>query len=175
MKWLHALDEGLMRVLRWFVTTLCVGIALILLVRVVVRFTPLTLPLSWTDEVVEWMMAWMIFTAATVILRNGDHFRIDLLQTRLGDRPATHIVNLGITALSFLFFLSLLYYSILLVIGATQFSPILKVSTRVPYLSIPVNCALMLCYLVRDFAREALALKAGRARQPADAPRQPAG
>ena len=159
MKLLAQLDRWLARVLKVFVVALCSAIALILLVRVIVRFTPITLQLSWTDEVVEWMMAWMIFSTATLIMRNGDHFRVDLLQVKLEGKTAGHILNLAISLLGFLFFLSLLYYSIRLVISAAQISPILKVSTRLPYLSIPVNCFLILLYQIRDFVVEARKLK----------------
>lgn len=155
MKILQKMDLWLMRVLKGLMVALCAGIAFILLTRVVVRFTPITLQLSWTDEVVEWMMAWMIFSSATVIMRNGDHFRVDLLQVRLEGKTSGHLLNMAISLLGFLFFLALLYYSIRLVVCATQFSPILKVSTRVPYMSIPVNCFLILLYLIRDFVVEA--------------------
>ena len=79
MKILEKIDGIVAGVLKVFVTALCVGIAIILFVRVIIRFTPLMIPLSWTDEVVEWMMAWMIFTTATLIMRSGEHFRVDLL------------------------------------------------------------------------------------------------
>jgi len=58
-----------------------------------------------------------------------------------------------------MFFASLLYYSIRLTVGAIWFSPILKVSIRVPYLSIPVNCVLILFYLLRDLVAGINALK----------------
>jgi len=159
VKILKKMDELLMLILKWFIITLCVGIALILLVRVIVRFTPITLQMSWSDEVVEWMMAWMIFTAATIIMRNGEHFRVDLLQTKLEGKTAGYILSMAISLLGILFFVTLLYYSILLVKSAEWFSPILKVSTRVPYMSIPVNCFLIVLYLIRDFIKEALQLR----------------
>jgi TRAP-type C4-dicarboxylate transport system permease small subunit len=150
LKVLKKTDEILARILRGFVTGLFVGLGLVLFLRVLIRFTPLHISLSWTDEVVEWMMAWMIFTAATLIMRSGDHFRVDLLQTKYEGRAWVNVLNVFISLLGLLFFASLLYYSIRLTAGATWFSPILKVSTRVPYLSIPVNCVLILFYLLRD-------------------------
>ncbi len=153
MQALQKVDAILAKVLRWFVIALCVGIALILFLRVLIRFTPLLIPLSWTDEVVEWMMAWMIFTTATLITRDGGHFRVDLLQAKYAGKKRVDALNLFISVLGIVFFAALLVYSIRLVAGAT-FSPILKVSMGVPYASIPVNCALMLVYLLRDFVRD---------------------
>ncbi len=152
MKTLKRTDQLLARVLKSFVTMLCIGIALILFVRVVIRFTPLHISLSWTDEIVEWMMAWMIFTSATLIFRTGDHFRVDLLQTKFCGKAWVNVLNMIISLMGIAFFAALLNYSIMLVISATSFSPILKVSTRLPYASIPVNCALILLYLIRDFS-----------------------
>jgi len=151
LKALKKIDDILSKVLQWFVIGLFVGLGVVLFLRVIIRFTPLHISLSWTDEVVEWMMAWMIFTAATLIMRSSDHFRVDLLQTKYEGRTWVKVLNICISLLGLLFFISLLYYSIRLTAGATWFSPILKVSTRVPYLSIPVNCVLMLFYLLRDF------------------------
>ena len=168
MKALKRADEILAKVLKWFVILLCIGIALILFVRVIVRFTPLLVPLSWSDEVVEWMMAWMIFTAATLIFRDGDHFRVDLLQTKFRGKAWVNILNLFISLMGIVFFAALLYYSTRLVITATQFSPILKVSTRLPYASIPVNCALILMYLIRDAASELRSLIKRRSQVPSE-------
>lgn len=150
MNALRKIDEAVAAVLKYFVTALCVGIALILFVRVIIRFTPLTLSLSWTDEVVEWMMAWMIFTTSSLIMRNGEHFRVDLLETKLKGTVWLKLLNLFITVISIVFFVVLLYYSMDLVIKTNQFSPILKVTTKLPYSSIPANCALILLYEIRN-------------------------
>lgn len=159
MNGLEKFDKSFTQILKVFVTALCISIALILFVRVLIRFTPLHFPMSWTDEVVEWCMAWMIFTASSVIFHDRAHFCVDLLQTKLKGTRSAVILDLGITLLGIVFFAALLYYSIELVIGATQFSPILKVSMRIPYASIPVNCVIILCYLVRDLVRDNRKLK----------------
>lgn len=150
MVWLKKADELLAKILKVLVVLMCSGIAVILLVRVIIRFTPLLIPLSWTDEVVEFLMAWMIFTASTLITRDGNHFKVDILQTKFKDKRWMNIVNVLISVLGAVFIASLLYYSAILVYKAVQFTPILKVSTRWLYLSIPVNCALMLLYYIRD-------------------------
>ena len=158
MKALKVIDKLLAKVLKWFVTALCIGIAIVLLIRVIIRFTPIQISLSWSDEVVEWMMAWMIFTASTLIFRSGDHFRVDLMQTKFKGKAWVKVLNMMISLMGIAFFAALMYYSILLVISASWFSPILKVSTRLPYMSIPVNCALILLYLIRDIVTELASL-----------------
>lgn len=154
MEWLKKADDLFAKILKMLVTLMCCGIAIILFVRVIIRFTPLLIPLSWTDEVVEFLMAWMIFTASTLIMRDGQHFKVDILQTKFKGKAWMDVVNILISVLSAVFIASLFYYSFILVQKAVQFTPILKVPTKWLYLSIPVNCALMFCYCVRDIVRE---------------------
>ncbi len=168
IKALKKIDEGLERVLRRFVIILFIAIGIILFARVIIRFAQIHIPMSWSDEVVEWMMAWMIFTGATLLVRYGDHFRVDLLQTKFEGRAWVKVLNLFISLLGFMFFASLLYYSIQLTAGAIWFSPILKVSTRVPYLSMPVNCVLILFYLIRDLVVNVKAFKKAQPATPSE-------
>lgn len=147
---LRILDKGLSAIMKTLVVVLCAGIAVILMLRVVIRFTPVHFQISWTDEIVEMMMAWMIFTASAEITRDGGHFRVELLQERYAGKKWVDFLNLFISLLSIVFIASLLHYSIQLVQKAVQFTPILKISTRWLYASIPVNCAIMLVYLLRD-------------------------
>lgn len=150
MKLLKTADELLARILKVLVVLMCSGIAIILFIRVIIRFTPLLVPLSWTDEIVELLMAWMIFTASTLITRDGQHFKVDILQTKFEGKVWMDIVNVLISVLGAVFIVSLFHYSFILVQKAAQFTPILKISTKWLYLCIPVNSALMLCYFIRD-------------------------
>lgn len=161
---LKKLDQWLAAVLKVVVTACCIGIAVILFARVIIRFTPLMMNLSWTDEVVAWLMAWMIFLSAALIMRDHGHFCVDLVPVRLKGTLAGRLLNLFITLLSIAFFVVFLYYSLDLTIKARTFSlsPILKISDRVPYSSMPVSCVLILIYLVRDLAAEVMELAGGR-------------
>lgn len=47
------LDEIVAAALKAIVMGCCIGIAIILFIRVIIRFTPVNIELSWTDEVVE--------------------------------------------------------------------------------------------------------------------------
>lgn len=150
MAFLKKADEILAAVLKVMLVFMCCAIAIILLIRVIIRFTPLLVAMSWTDEVVEFLMAWMVFTGATLIMRDSDHFKVDILQTKFAGKKWMDVLNIAISVLGVIFIASLLYYSGLLVIKAVQFTSILKVPTKFLYLSIPTNCAFMLIYLVRD-------------------------
>lgn len=150
LKVLKKVDEILAKIMLWFVAGLCIGIGVILFVRVIIRFTRISFPMAWSDEVVACMMAWMIFTGATLLFRAGDHFRVDLLQEKFKGKKWMDMLNILISLINVAFIAALLYYSILLVKSADWPQPILKFSTRLPYSSMPVNCVLILLYLVRD-------------------------
>lgn len=150
LKILKNADKILAKVLLWLVAALCIGIGVILFARVIIRFAHISFPMAWSDEVVACMMAWMIFTGATLLFRTGDHFRVDLLQDKFKGRRWVDVLNILITLVGIAFFAALLYYSMLLVESADWPQPILKFSTRLPYSSMPVNCALILLYLIRD-------------------------
>ena len=147
---LKTLDKILSSILKAVVVLLCVGIAVVLLFRVIIRFTPVHFQISWTDEIVEMMMAWMIFSASAEIMRDGGHFRVELLQEKYAGKKWVDFLNLFITVLGIIFIATLLYYSVQLVNKAVQFTPILKISTKWLYSCIPVNCVIMLIYLFRD-------------------------
>ena len=150
---LHKLDTIVASVLKFIVMACCIAIAIILFVRVIMRFTPITIELSWTDEVVEWMMAWMIFCASTLLFRDKTHFRVDLLQNKLAGKKIGAVLEIAITLCSIAFIAVLLYYGTQMAMKTDQFSPMLKVPTKFPYSSIPVNCVLILGYLLRDLVQ----------------------
>ena len=147
---LKTLDKIISSILKTLVVVLCIGIAVVLLFRVIIRFTPVHFQISWTDEIVEMMMAWMIFS------RDGGHFRVELLQEKYAGQKWVDYLNLFISILGISFIGTLLHYSIQLVQKAVQFTPILKISTKWLYASIPVNCAIMLIYLCRDAVNNVL-------------------
>jgi len=157
------LDAILAGILKAITVGCCISIAVILFARVIIRFTPLMVNLSWTDEVVAWLMAWMIFIAAALIAREKSHFSVDLIPTKLKGSVAGCILDIAITLLQMAFFAVFLYYSAELTIKATTFSlsPIMKVSDRVPYMSMPTSCVIILIYTVRDLVAEVRELVTG--------------
>lgn len=173
MKILKKLDAILAGIMKVVTVGCCIGIAGILFTRVIIRFilpqinkllaNPIMLNLSWTDEVVSWMMAWMIFIAAALIAREKAHFSVDLLPTKLKGHAAGCILELIISLLQLIFFVVFLYYSVELTKSATTFSlsPIMKVTDRLPYSSMPVSCVIILIYTVRDIVVEVRELVTG--------------
>ena len=150
MGFLKKLDEIIAAVLKVVVVG-CLGvIASILLFRVIIRFTPINISLSWTDEVVEWCMAYMIFLTSALIMREGSHFRVDLLQQKFKDTTFIRVLNVCVAIFNAVFFAVFFYYAWDLFTKAKAPTIILRAPRQVPYASIVTGGLLLFIYSVRD-------------------------
>lgn len=146
---LSMIDRGLETGLRW----LCIGCISILFVVlsavVMVRFIPVA-TLSWSDEVVEWAFAWMVFMGAAALWRQCQHFCVDALTSRLERRPSGFVLCLFIEILSAAFLVTLTYYGYQLTAHANDRSPILEWPRPLWYVCIPLAGAIMTGYSLRN-------------------------
>jgi len=156
MELLKKIDALLAKVLKIFVFTLFSALGLLLLLRVIIRYVPLgnVIPLfastGWSDEIVEMLIAWTIFTTSSIIMRDNAHFRVDLIEMKVKNKAVINVLNVLIALMGVVFFGALIRYSYKLFIEATWTTSILKISQRVPYASIFFNSILMFLYLFRD-------------------------
>ncbi len=150
MQFLKKLDEVVAAILKAVVVACLILIAFILLFRVIIRFTPINISLSWTDEVVEWSMAYMIFLTSALIMRDGAHFRVDLLQEKFKDTTFIRVLNFCITIFNVIFFAVFFYYAWDLFSKAQAPTIILRAPRQVPYASILIGGFLILVYCIRD-------------------------
>ena len=150
MRFLKKLDEITARILKVFVVCCLALIACILMFRVIIRFTPINISLSWTDEVVEWSMAYMIFLTSALIMRDGTHFRVDLLQQKFGDTKFIRVLNFCIALFVAVFFAVFFYYAVELFKKAQAPTIILRAPRQVPYASIVIGGLLLFIYSIRD-------------------------
>ena len=156
---LRKIDHYLAWTLKIIAVGLSLVIAFVLLGRVILRLPFFTSSMAWSEEIVELTMAWMILTMATLLFRDGEHFRVELVEKKWSGKPVMKYVNLFITLVSLLFVGMLLFYGIKFMIPQTQFSPILKINHRFYYASVPINAFLMCLYLIRDLVRNILAFR----------------
>ena len=162
MQFLKRLDEIVAAVLKVVVVS-CLGvIAFILMFRVIIRFTPINISLSWTDEVVEWCMAYMIFLTSALIMREGSHFRVDLLQQKFGNTTFIRVLNFCVTIFNAAFFAVFFYYAWDLFTKAKAPTIILRAPRQVPYASIVTGGLLLFIYSIRDIVSALRELIRGR-------------
>jgi TRAP-type C4-dicarboxylate transport system permease small subunit len=129
-----------------------VGLMILLSAIVFVRFVPIV-AIGWSDEVVEWMFAWMVFMGAARMWRDGEHFRIKFLEERFKGKPAEIVVNSIVEILSLVFLFVMTYYSLNLTIRAHDSSPVLVLPRSLWYLCIPLAGVIMSAYSIRNLLR----------------------
>jgi TRAP-type C4-dicarboxylate transport system permease small subunit len=109
---------------------------------VFVRFFPVA-KLSWSDEVVEWAFAWLVFMGAAALWRTREHFCVDALACKLQRCQAGLIQQLLIELICAGFFVLFAYYSYLLTMKANDRSPILEWPRILWYASMPLAGVIM--------------------------------
>ncbi len=150
MSFLAQFDKSLMSILRWL-TLACFVALLILLAGVVfVRFVPVT-SLGWSDEIVEWAFAWMVFMGAAALWRDNEHFRVQWLPDKLNGRPSGKALGLVVEALSITFLVVMTYYGMKLTVAAHDRSPILELPRHIWYFCVPLAGMIMIAYSIRNF------------------------
>ena len=135
--------------MRWISIGCMVVLFLVLTGVVFVRFVPIA-KLSWSDEVVEWTFAWMVFIAAAALWREREHFCVDALSCKLENKPSGMILRLIIEVLSGTFFVILAYFGYMLASHANDRSPILEWPRPLWYACIPIAGIIMAGYSIRS-------------------------
>jgi TRAP-type C4-dicarboxylate transport system permease small subunit len=143
------IDRGLELFLRWGSSLCLVGLLIIISAVVFVRFVPFT-SMGWTDEVVEFAFAWMVFLCSAGLWRQKTHFRVEVMKEWLGDSKAGRALEILLSLLSLVFLLVLTYQGGVLAMKATDRSPIFEFPKTLWYLSIPIAGAIMIGYTIRD-------------------------
>lgn len=92
----------------------------------------------------------MIFLTSALIMRDGAHFRVDLLQEKFKDTTFIRVLNFCITIFNVIFFAVFFYYAWDLFSKAQAPTIILRAPRQVPYASILIGGFLMLVYCIRD-------------------------
>lgn len=162
MQFLKKLDEIVAAILKIIVVGCLSLIAFILLFRVIIRFTPINISLSWTDEIVEWSMAYMIFLTSALIMRESSHFRVDLLQQKFSNTTFIRVLNLFIAVFDAVFFGVFFCYALDLFGKAQAPTIILRAPRQVPYASIVTGGFLLFIYSIRDIAVSFKELRRGK-------------
>jgi len=142
-------DRTLGRLLRVF----CIANLLVLTALcgavVFIRFVPIA-KLSWSDEIIEWLMASLIFMAAAELWRENDHFKIEaVIQAMAGTRFGC-LFSLALEILTAVFIMAFASYSLDLTVAMSRTSPILSWPMTWWYAPMPLAGFIMAAYSVRN-------------------------
>ena len=126
-----------------------VGLLVIICAVVFVRFVPIT-SMGWTDEIIEFAFAWMVFLCSAGLWRQRTHFRVEVITDWLRGSKAGRGLEILLTMISLVFLLVFTYEGYLLAIKATDRSPIFELPKTLWYLSMPLAGVIMFGYTIRD-------------------------
>jgi TRAP-type C4-dicarboxylate transport system permease small subunit len=101
---------------------------------------------AWSDEIVEFMLAWLIFIGAAGLWRRGEHFRVDLIDQMMTDPQNKARLAIVVELISAGFLGILTYYGTFFALSATDTSPTFSLPVSFWLASMPVSSGLMLAY-----------------------------
>ncbi|MDF1553377.1 MAG: TRAP transporter small permease [Deferrisomatales bacterium] len=134
---LHRLEE-------LSLTLIYIGLALVAFVQVICRYT-FNLSFSWFEEGGRYIGILVTFLGASIGVRYGTHFSMDLLATSLKPRLADLLIR-SVHLVGGSFLLVIAFYGSKLVVknyGFETTSPAMQIPMYLAYLPIPVFLALM--------------------------------
>jgi len=159
---LAAVEDWLVRGNRGVLIALMGAMAVFVFANVVSRYL-LNFSIIWVEELTRYMMVWVGFLGAGLVLRLGAHIAVEAFQDLL-PRRAAQVLRAGIVALLAATFAAMTWLGVRYAAFAwEQETPALNWSTGAIYLAIPIGSALMLAHLVfiarsyvraREFAKD---------------------
>ena len=151
-------NRGLLASCRWGVVVLVAAITAIVALGVFFRFV-LNNSLPWTEEVAKFVMVWLAFIGAPVVLREGGHIAIDFIPTRLPKR-------LGFALLTIIQLVVMVVLAVLVFQGwalawnaRPQIAATVDISLFYIFLAVPIGSALMLIVSLELLLRQAASIR----------------
>ncbi|WP_319529495.1 TRAP transporter small permease [uncultured Cohaesibacter sp.] len=101
---------------------------------------------SWSEEITRFLMVWLIFLGAAVLVRRDDHIALDALPRALPERARTILMMAIRLPILGVLWLILQQGWIVMGLRASNHSPALGIPLSWVYAAIPVGSALMLLF-----------------------------
>jgi C4-dicarboxylate transporter DctQ subunit len=135
---------------RWVrgICIVCSGALFILVIAQILFRYVIMISAPWTEEAARYLMIWMALLAAGIAFRNGQHFNIDFVTSRLRTKTRRKIA-LFTGLLTFLFILCIILWGVpFAILGFFTISPGLEITMFLPYLAVPVAGGVMMLNLI---------------------------
>ena len=113
------------------------------------RFYPVG-SLDWSDEIIELMLVWMIFTGTAEVWRVNQHFAVDIVPLMLRGSRFEKAYSVFVTLAGLVFIAIFTWKSFELFLRADDLSPYFSWPRRLWYAAMPFNGALMVIFSLRQ-------------------------
>jgi len=148
-------DSWLIRINRWAVQWILAAMALMVFANVALRFLTDN-SILWVEELSRYLMIWLTFIGAGLVLRYGGHIGIENLQEKLPNHARTFRIVIFVVMLAFfvfMFFVGARYA----VFTWGQTTPVMQIPVGAVYLAMPIGFALMIVHaliMMRSYINE---------------------
>jgi len=138
--------------LRWICVGSLMGIFVLYIANVFIRFVPV-INFTATDEIVEMLIGWVIFFGAAELQREGKHFALDFIIKKIEHTVSGKLIKIIVYCLSMVFIIVLFYYGFDLFSRSRSVSTTLRIPKRMFYICVPISAGIMGIYLTRDVVK----------------------
>jgi TRAP-type C4-dicarboxylate transport system permease small subunit len=143
---LPTFDRVLIRLNRWAVIAILAAMAAMVFANVALRFLT-DHSILWVEEVSRYLMIWLTFLGAGLVLRYGGHVGVDTLQEALPRNAAW--IRAAIFVLLLAFFATMLWLGVRYsMVTWGQTTPVMQIPIGVVYLALPIGFALLIVHLL---------------------------
>jgi len=150
---LKQIDQAIINVLKTITIACFVILTLLVSANVFVRFFPV-FSLHWFDEIIELVVAALIFYGAAALWITGEHFSVgDWLERRLTDK-SRHIYRTVLELLKLAFVVIFFYYAYKLASSAEDVTNVFAMPKWILYSCLPISGAIMVVYSIKNVIQE---------------------
>lgn len=139
------MDALLSRLEEFFLGGTILFTSILLFVNVILRYV-FHHSIYWAEELVRYMMVWLIFFGGSQVVRKEGHIRVDVVLRMLPPR-GQRIWEIAVNVINILMLAVLFWFSMqqcLRVFASQQVSPAMELPLGLVYLSVPCGCLLMM-------------------------------
>lgn len=111
-------------------------------------------PVIWSEELALFGMIWLVFFGSSVVIRERNHIRLDLLEYFFRHEKAKKVTNLIADILVIAVLAAIFIYGIKQFLFVTDLTTALQIPRRYILLAIPVSAALMLIRMAEKMYRD---------------------
>lgn len=132
---------------KWVLILLLAAMSIIVFANVTLRYTT-NFSIIWAEEVARYMMIWMTFLGAGLVLRAGGHVAITSLTELLGDRLRMALRVL-VALILVAFFVAMIWYGYdYMTRMGRQLTPATRIRFWYVYLAMPLGFGLLLVHFL---------------------------
>jgi TRAP-type transport system small permease protein len=157
MNFLNLIDRAILSLLK-AITIICFVVLTVLVsANVFVRFFPIV-SLHWFDEIIELVVAALIFYGSAALWITREHFSVgDWIGKRLVARTR-HAYRMVLELLALAFALVFFYYSYTLTDSAVDVTNAFAIPKWILYSCLPISGGIMIIYSIRHIIEELLGI-----------------